>query len=110
VSHQREEVVPSYVVECLGDVELECFGSMEPSCEIVHIQVVVVDAPLLDEGTLACRSWCISSASRSARTFVMMVCTRLIGLKSRLSSAPSFLGSKMMLALSIRFRSWQRSS
>jgi hypothetical protein len=53
VLHQREKVVPSYGLKGLGDVELEeqdrCFGSVEPSCEIAYIKVVILDAPLLDE-------------------------------------------------------------
>jgi hypothetical protein len=50
-------------------------------------------------------------ARRKARTFVIIFTTlwiRLMGLKSPVESAPSFLGIRIMFALFRRFRSWHR--
>jgi hypothetical protein len=57
VRQQRDEVVPTYKVEGLGNVEIEekCrgFGAMESSRKVADVEVVIVNAPLFDEGSLA---------------------------------------------------------
>jgi hypothetical protein len=56
-------------------------------------------------------SFLMIDARRKARTFVMIFATpwmRLMGMKSPIESAPSFLGIRIIFALFRRFRSWLR--
>jgi hypothetical protein len=50
------DVVPTHGVESLSDVKLEeecrSLASMKSSGEVLDIEEIVVDTPLLDEGTL----------------------------------------------------------
>ena len=106
MAKELEDVSPFDRVEHFFDIKLEeeggLFPPMKPPGIVAHKEEVVMDAARLDEGALGLRNKVIHVRGEAQRKNLSHnfgdACIRLIGLKSDISSAPSFLGRSTTFA------------